>query len=77
MTTHFAVADRDGNVVSVTQTLGGGFGSGAAVGGTGIFLNNMASYFELEESSPNRIGRASASISSSPPPRRSATGSSS
>ena len=56
MTTHFAVADRDGNVVSVTQTLGGGFGSGAAVGDTGIFLNNMASYFELEESSPNRIG---------------------
>jgi gamma-glutamyltranspeptidase / glutathione hydrolase len=56
MTTHFAVADRDGNVVSVTQTLGGGFGSGAAVGNTGVFLNNMASYFELEEGSPNRIG---------------------
>ncbi len=55
MTTHFSVADRDGNVVSVTQTLGGGFGAGAAVGNTGIFLNNMASYFELEESSPNRI----------------------
>ena len=56
MTTHFATADRDGNVVTVTQTLGGGFGSGAAVGGTGVFLNNMASYFELEEGSPNRIG---------------------
>ena len=38
------------------QTLGGGFGSGAAVGGTGVFLNNMASHFELEEGSPNRIG---------------------
>lgn len=56
MTTHFVVADREGNVVTITQTLGGGFGSGAAVGGTGVFLNNMASYFELEESSPNRIG---------------------
>ena len=56
MTTHFAVADRDGNVVSVTQTPGGAFGSGAAVGGTGIFLNNMASFFELGEGSPNRIG---------------------
>ncbi len=56
MTTHFATADRDGNVVTITQTLGGGFGSGAAVGGTGVFLNNMASYFELEEGSPNRIG---------------------
>jgi len=56
MTTAFSVADRDGNVVSVTQTLGGRRGSDAAVGDTGIFLNNMASYFELEESSPNRIG---------------------
>ena len=56
MTTHFAVADRDGNVVTVTQTLGGGFGSGIAVGDTGIFLNNMGSYFDLEEGSPNLIG---------------------
>ena len=56
MTTHFAVADRDGNVVTVTQTLGGGFGSGAVAGNTGIFLNNMGSYFDLEEGSPNLIG---------------------
>ena len=56
MTTHFAVADRDGNVVSITQTLGGGFGSAVAVGDTGIFLNNMAYWFDLEEGSPNRIG---------------------
>ena len=56
MTTHFVTADSDGNVVSVTQTLGGGFGSGVAVGDTGIFLNNMAYWFDLEEGSPNRIG---------------------
>ena len=56
MTTHFAVADRDGNVVTVTQTLGGSFGSGAAVGDTGIFLNNMAHYFDLDEGSANQIG---------------------
>jgi gamma-glutamyltranspeptidase/glutathione hydrolase len=56
MTTHFAVADGDGNVVSITQTLGGSFGSGVAVGDTGIFLNNMAYWFDLEEGSPNRIG---------------------
>ncbi len=56
MTTHFAVADRDGNVVSITQTLGGAFGCGAAAGDTGVFLNNMASYFDLEEGSPNLIG---------------------
>ena len=37
MTTHFAVADSDGNVVSVTQTLGGAFGSAVAPGDTGLF----------------------------------------
>lgn len=56
MTTHFATADDEGNVVSITQTLGGAFGSGVAVGDTGVFLNNMAYWFDLEEGSPNRIG---------------------
>jgi gamma-glutamyltranspeptidase/glutathione hydrolase len=55
MTTHFVVADRDGNVVSVTQTLGGGFGSAVAPGNTGLFLNNMAHWFDLEEGAPNRL----------------------
>jgi len=56
MTTHFAVADGQGNVVTITQTLGGGFGSGVAIGDTGIFLNNMTSFFDLDEGSPNVIG---------------------
>ena len=55
MTTHFAAADADGNVVSVTQTLGGGFGSAVAPGGAGLFLNNMAHWFDLEEGAPNRL----------------------
>ena len=56
MTTHFAATDRDGNVVSITQTLGGGFGSSLAPDNTGIFLNNMCHWFDLEEGSHNRIG---------------------
>lgn len=56
MTTHFATADRDGNVVTVTQTLGGGFGCAVAPRDTGIFLNNMSFWFDIEEESPNRIG---------------------
>jgi gamma-glutamyltranspeptidase/glutathione hydrolase len=56
MTSCYSVTDRDGNVVSVMQTLGDGFGSGAAVGDTGIFLNNMAHLFDLDEGSPNQIG---------------------
>ena len=56
MTTHFAIADSDGNVVSITQTLGGAFGAAVAMGDTGIFPNNMAYWFDLEAGSPNRIG---------------------
>ena len=55
MTTHFAVADRDGNVVSMTQTLGAYFGSAVSVGDTGIFLNNGCIWFDLEEGSPSLI----------------------
>lgn len=56
MTTHFAIADSDGNVVSITQTLGGAFGAAVTMDDTGIFPNNMAYWFDLEARSPNRIG---------------------
>ncbi len=57
LTTHFATADADGNVVTITQTLGGGFGSGVAPGGTGVFLNNMGKWFDIDPDceSPNLI----------------------
>ncbi len=47
-TTHFAVADRWGNVVSATQTLGNAFGSRIMPEGTGIFLNNSLAYSTFE-----------------------------
>ena len=43
-TTHFVVADRWGNVVSATITLGQGFGSAVMVEGAGIWLNNSMAY---------------------------------
>lgn len=43
-TTHFVVADRLGNVVSATITLGHAFGSAVMVEGTGIWLNNSMAY---------------------------------
>ena len=43
-TTHFVVADRWGNVVSATITLGTAFGSTVMVEGTGIWLNNSLAY---------------------------------
>jgi len=47
-TTHFVVADSEGNIVSATQTLGGGFGSGIMPEGTGIWLNNSLSFCTFE-----------------------------
>lgn len=47
-TTHFVVADRWGNVVSATQTLGNAFGSRIMPRGTGIWLNNSLAYCTFE-----------------------------
>jgi gamma-glutamyltranspeptidase/glutathione hydrolase len=47
-TTHFVVADRDGNVVSATQTLGGVFGSRIMPKGTGIWLNDSLEFSTFE-----------------------------
>ena len=34
-------------IVTLTQSLGSGFGSGIAIGSTGIFLNNVSNWFDL------------------------------
>lgn len=47
-TTHFVVADRDGNVVTATQTLGGAFGSRIMPRGTGIWLNDSLEFSTFE-----------------------------
>jgi gamma-glutamyltranspeptidase/glutathione hydrolase len=47
-TTHFVVADRLGNIVSATQTLGNVFGSRIMPEGTGIWLNNSLAYCTFE-----------------------------
>jgi len=47
-TTHFVVADSEGNIVTATQTLGGGFGSQIMPEGTGIWLNNSLSFCTFE-----------------------------
>ena len=47
-TTHFVVADRWGNLVSATQTLGNLFGSRIMPEGTGIWLNNSLAYCTFE-----------------------------
>lgn len=58
-TTHFSVADAQGNAVSTTYTLGADFGSGVMIEGTGILLNNQMNNFSHEEALEARsTGRA-------------------
>lgn len=47
-TTHFVVADKWGNIVSATQTLGSSFGCRMMADGTGIWLNNSLFYCTFE-----------------------------
>src|SRR5512132_1272539 len=65
-TTHFACADATGTVVSVTQTLGMPFGSGFAVPGTGLVLNNILKWMDRDPASPNvlRPGRKAGTMMS-------------
>lgn len=54
-TTHFSVVDREGTIVSVTQTLTLIFGSVVTVPGTGIVLNDSMNLFDPQPGSANEI----------------------
>ncbi len=54
-TTTFSAADKDGNIVSVTQTINHFFGNGIVPEGTGFFLNNQLSSFSLTSTSASYI----------------------
>ncbi|MBI2323808.1 MAG: gamma-glutamyltransferase [Chloroflexi bacterium] len=54
-TTYLAVADRDGNVVSLIESVFSVFGSATVVPGTGILLNDRLRGFSLHERSPNTL----------------------
>lgn len=55
-TTHFAVVDRAGNMVSMTQTLLSAFGSSVVSPSTGLLMNNGIMWFDPEPGRPNSIG---------------------
>jgi gamma-glutamyltranspeptidase/glutathione hydrolase len=52
-TSSFSIADQFGNLVSVTHSVNGSFGSGMYVPGTGIVLNNRMTYYGVEEGDLN------------------------
>jgi gamma-glutamyltranspeptidase/glutathione hydrolase len=53
-TTSFSVADAEGNLVCITNSLGSPFGSGIVVPGTGVCLNNFLYWSDVQTGSPNR-----------------------
>tara|TARA_B100000214_G_C23848630_1_gene572302 strand:- start:287 stop:943 length:657 start_codon:yes stop_codon:yes gene_type:complete len=55
-TTHFSIADKNGNVVSNTYTLNSGYGSGVVIDGTGILMNNEMDDFVSAPGVPNQFG---------------------
>ncbi|MDH5248446.1 MAG: gamma-glutamyltransferase [Cyclobacteriaceae bacterium] len=55
-TTHLSVVDPQGNSVSVTTTLNGGYGSRVVVAGSGFLLNNEMDDFSSKPGAPNMYG---------------------
>ncbi len=54
-TTSMSIADADGNMICLTQSLGSAFGSGVMIPGTGVILNNFLNWTDLNPASPNAL----------------------
>jgi gamma-glutamyltranspeptidase len=54
-TVYIAAVDRDGNAVSLIQSLYGAFGACVAAGNTGVMLQNRGAYFSLDSKHPNKL----------------------
>jgi gamma-glutamyltranspeptidase/glutathione hydrolase len=55
-TTHYTVADAEGNIVCVTYTLNGGYGSKVTATGLGFLLNNEMDDFASKPGEANMYG---------------------
>jgi gamma-glutamyltranspeptidase/glutathione hydrolase len=54
-TIYLSVIDREGNIVSLIQSLYSSFGSGLVAPGTGVMLHNRGALFTLEDGHPNQV----------------------
>jgi gamma-glutamyltranspeptidase/glutathione hydrolase len=54
-TVYLSAIDRDGNIVSLIQSIFGHFGSGLVAPGTGFALQNRGALFTLEPGHPNEL----------------------
>ena len=69
-TTHISIMDPEGNMVSITTTLNGGYGSKTVVGGAGFLLNNEMDDFSAKPGSPNMFGAIGGEANSIQPGKR-------
>ncbi len=69
-TTHFSVVDAEGNAVSVTTTINGGYGNYVVVGGAGFLLNNEMDDFSSKPGEPNMFGLIGAEANKIEPGKR-------
>ena len=54
-TIYLSVIDKDGNIVSLIQSLYSSFGSGLVPSGTGFMLHNRGALFTMEQASSNVV----------------------
>lgn len=66
-TTHFSIADKYGNLVAATQTIGHFFGSCVVAGTTGILLNDQMSDFDAAAGKSNSVQPGKKPLSSMSP----------
>lgn len=69
-TTHYSIVDAEGNAVSVTTTLNGGYGSKVFVEELGFFMNNEMDDFSAKPGIPNMFGLIGAEANSIAPGKR-------
>jgi gamma-glutamyltranspeptidase/glutathione hydrolase len=69
-TTHYSIADEEGNVVAVTYTLNAGYGSGVTVPEAGFLLNDEMDDFAAKPGTPNLFGLVQGEANSIAPGRR-------
>lgn len=69
-TTHICVADKEGNLVSVTTTLNGLYGSRVVVAGAGFLLNDEMDDFSVKPGVPNMFGAVGGEANAIAPRKR-------
>lgn len=69
-TTHISIYDKEGNMVSITTTLNGGYGSKTVVKGAGFLLNNEMDDFSVKPGVANMFGAVGGEANSIQPGKR-------